>query len=75
MYAGTHFTDLERMESWVNFSMKEGHTEFNDQAEDWTWDLRVGMQRPYLRTDARAKQEREFYLSQAQDRKSAVHSD
>ena len=23
--AGTHFTDPERMESWVNFSGKEGH--------------------------------------------------
>ena len=25
MYAGTHFTDPGRMESWVNFSGKEGH--------------------------------------------------
>ena len=26
MYAGTHFTDPGRMESWVNFSGKEGHS-------------------------------------------------
>ena len=25
IYAGTHFTDPGRMESWVNFSRKEGH--------------------------------------------------
>ena len=25
MYAGTHFSDPGRMESWVNFSGKEGH--------------------------------------------------
>ena len=25
MHAGTHFTDPGRMESWVNFSGKEGH--------------------------------------------------
>ena len=26
MYAGTRFTDPGRMESWVNFSGKEGHS-------------------------------------------------
>ena len=27
MYAATHFTDLGRIESWVNFSGKGGHTD------------------------------------------------
>ena len=48
MHAGTHFTDLGRMESWVNFSGKEGHRYSTlNEAGDWTWDLRVGRQRSY----------------------------
>ena len=41
--AGTHFTNLERMESCANFSGKEGHTDIqpSTRAGDWTWDLRV----------------------------------
>ena len=36
MHAGTHFTDLERMESWVNFSGKEGRQIFHSrQNREW----------------------------------------
>ena len=57
MHAGTQFTDLGRMESWVNFSGKEGRQIFqsrqnrewahtrteknSDQGGNWTHDLRV----------------------------------
>ena len=43
-YAGTHFTDLEKMESWVNFSGKEGDTDIepSKEAGDRLWDLLVG---------------------------------
>ena len=36
MHAGTHFTDLGRMESWVNFSEKEGRQIFQSrQNPEW----------------------------------------
>ena len=48
MHAGTHFTDLGRMESWVNFSGKEGRQIFHSrQNRNGTRDLRVGRQRSY----------------------------
>ena len=47
MYAGTHFTDPGRMESWVNFSGKKGSPKYStlDLAGDRTRDLRIGRQR------------------------------
>ena len=36
MYAGTHFTDLGRMESWVNLSGKEGHTDIQPSTRSGT---------------------------------------
>ena len=38
MHAGTHFTDLRRMESWVNFSGKEGRQIFQSW-QNWEWNL------------------------------------
>ena len=41
MFAGTHVTDLGRMESWMNFSGK-GHTDIKPLkwlTRPWTWDL------------------------------------
>ena len=36
MHAGTHFPDLRRMESWVNFSGTEGRQIFHFW-QNWEW--------------------------------------